>query len=79
MKEVDFDGGSSAEVDYHRIIATAATNSTKKIGSNIGGTSHSRILNLLMFDILAAFGLGGSAKLSVTDISLRRAVILKTW
>jgi len=57
----------------------AATNSTRKIGSNIGGTSHSRILNLSIFDILTAFGCGGSMRLSVTDNSLGRAVILKIW
>jgi len=45
----------------------ATTNSIRKIGSNIGGTSHSRILNLLTCDIMTAFGRGGSAKLSVTD------------
>ena len=54
-------------MNYHRISIAAATNSTRKIGSNIGGTSHSRILNLLTYDILTAFGRGGSAKLSVTD------------
>jgi hypothetical protein len=47
----------------------AATNSTRKIGSNSGGTSHSRILDLLIFDILTASGRGGSAMLSVTDNS----------
>jgi hypothetical protein len=50
----------------------AATSSAKKIGSNIGGTSHSRMLNLPVFDILTAFGHGGSAKLSVTDNGRRR-------
>jgi hypothetical protein len=57
----------------------AATNSTRKIGSNIGGTSHSRIPNLLTSDILTAFGRGGSAKLSVTDNGRGRAVIQKIW
>ena len=47
----------------------AATNSTRKIGSNSGGTSHSRILDLLIFDILTASGRGGSAMPSVTDNS----------
>ena len=47
----------------------AATNSTRKIGSNSGGTSHSRILDLLIFDILTASGRGGSAMLSVTGNS----------
>jgi hypothetical protein len=46
-------------VDYHRINIAAATNSARKIGSNIGGTSHSRILNLSIFDMLTAFGRGG--------------------
>ena len=57
----------------------AATSSAKKIGSNIGGTSHSRMLNLPVFDILTAFGRGGSAMLSVTDIGQGRAVITYTW
>ena len=41
--------------------------------------SHSRILNLLIFDMLTAFGRGGSAMLSVTGNSLGRAVISKMW
>ena len=57
----------------------AATNSARKIGSSIGGTSHSRILNLSIFDIFTAFGRGGSAMLSVTGNSLGRAVISKIW
>jgi hypothetical protein len=57
----------------------AAANSTKKIGSNTGCTSHSRILDPLTFDILTASGRGGSAMLSVTDNSRGRAVIRKIW
>jgi len=53
----------------------AATNSTRKIGIKIGGTSHSRILNLLRCDTLTAFGRGGSAKLSVTDNGRERGDI----
>jgi hypothetical protein len=53
----------------------AATSSAKKIGSKTGGTSHSRMLNLPVFDMLTAFGRGGSAKLSVTDNGRGRAVI----
>jgi hypothetical protein len=53
----------------------AATSSAKKIGSKTGGTSHSRMLNFPVFDMLTAFGRGGSAKLSVTDNGRGRAVI----
>jgi hypothetical protein len=58
-------------------VAVAA-NSTRKIGSNIGGTSHSQ-MNLSIFDILTAFGRGGSTMLSVTGNSLGRAVISEMW
>jgi hypothetical protein len=64
---------------YHRMSTAAATSSAKKIGSKIGGTSHSRMLNLLVFDMLTAFGRGGSAMLSVTGNSLGRAVISMIW
>ena len=36
----------AAEMDYHRMSIAAAISSTKKTGSNTGGTSHSRTLNL---------------------------------
>jgi len=45
----------SAEMDYHRMSTVAAISSTKRIGSSTGGTSHSRTLDLEIFDILTAF------------------------
>ena len=42
----------AGRVRCHWISIAAAINSAKKIGSNTGGTSHSRTLNLLIFDIL---------------------------
>jgi len=35
-----------ATLDHHRIAIAAATSSTRKMGSNTGGTSHSRKLNV---------------------------------
>ena len=35
-----------ATLDHHRIAIAAATSSTRKMGSNTGGTSHSRRLNV---------------------------------
>jgi len=52
-----------------------AMSSTRKIGSNTGGTSHSRILNEDDFDIWPPLVEAGAQTLSVTDSSPGHAVI----
>jgi hypothetical protein len=52
-----------------------AMSSIRKIGSNIGGTSHSRILNEDDFDIWPPLVEAGAQTLSVTDNSPGHAVI----
>jgi hypothetical protein len=63
-----------AAVVYQRIMTAPAISRPKKIGNNIGGTSHSRRLNFWILDIRPPF-FGGSAKLSVTDSSQGWAVM----
>jgi metal-dependent HD superfamily phosphatase/phosphodiesterase len=52
-----------------------AMSSTRKIGSNTGGTSHSRILNEDDFDIWPPLVQAGAQTLSVTDSSPGHAVM----
>src|ERR1700746_3445771 len=45
-------GRGPPERDYHRMSPVAAISSKKRIGSSPGATSHSRTLDLEIFDIL---------------------------
>jgi len=55
--------------DYRCITIAPTISSAKKIGSNTGGTSHSRRLALLMFVISDRPSDGGSATISQSPIT----------
>ena len=77
-KHCSISGCWSCRRDYAGVVLyniAPAMSSARKIGSNTGGTSHSRILNEDDFDIWPPSVQAGAQTLSVTDSSPGHAVM----